>query len=438
MFATTARYALVLAFALGTIHFNGASARPEKCSTAAAYAIGDFFSPVSLPGVPQSPRENTPDKRIGSGASFVRFSVRSYFTVSGSALTYSARSLHEAVATVDDVCDSMLKVTARSAGTATVTVTAEANGMSQTHTLTVEVADDASFPTSNNRPPEAEGTIADVTFTQVTSSISFFVSPYFSDPDGNSLTYSPSLSPTGMVEASITDSTLTITPVSVGTGMVTVTATDPDAETATQSFDVTVLPRPNRTPLCSDIADQELTAGGSAVTFNLASYCSDPDDDDLTYTAWSSSAGIATAGVSGSTLTITPVAAGNANITVVAREPSNAGAIQSVGVTVSTAAGLSASIDGSSSVTGPGGTTWTASVSGGTTPYTYSWRYQRTCSGGEGGPGDRAAPPCTEWVSGGASSSLTLTLSRSTTLELTVTDADDDSVTATLSVSFDL
>ena len=117
-----------------------------------------------------------------------------------------------------------------------------------------------------------------------------------------------------------------------------------------------------------------------------------------------------------------------------------------MGVTVSTAAGLSASISGPSSVTSPGGTTWTASASGGTTPYTYSWRYKpTTCSeegpgdGGGEGPGDRAAPtPTCPWTSGGAASSLTLTLSESITIELTVTAADDTSVTATRSVFFDL
>ena len=44
MYATTARYALVLAFALGAIHFNGASARAEKCSTAAPVDIETSLS----------------------------------------------------------------------------------------------------------------------------------------------------------------------------------------------------------------------------------------------------------------------------------------------------------------------------------------------------------------------------------------------------------
>ena len=190
MFATTARYALVLAFALGAMHFNGASARAEKCSPAAADDIVSLFSPASFPGAPPVVRGNTPDKRIGRDSSFVRFSVRSWFTLSGSPVTYSARSLHETVASVDDeMCGSMLKVTARSQGTASIAVTASANGVTETDTLTVEVDPNASFVGSTtNSAPVAEGTIADTTFTQKTSPIRFVVSPYFSDSDGDDLT----------------------------------------------------------------------------------------------------------------------------------------------------------------------------------------------------------------------------------------------------------
>ena len=93
MFTTTARYALVLAFALGATHFNGPSARAEKCSAAISDDTGGFFSSLSLQGALPA-AVNTPDKRIGPDSSFVRFSVRSYFTLSGSAITYSAESLH--------------------------------------------------------------------------------------------------------------------------------------------------------------------------------------------------------------------------------------------------------------------------------------------------------------------------------------------------------
>ncbi len=123
-------------------------------------------------------------------------------------------------------------------------------------------------------------------------------------------------------------------------------------------------------------------------------------------------------------------------MTATAEDPSNANVSQHVAVTVTVASGLTASISGPSSVGLGISREWTADVSGGATPYTYSWRYDRLCS--NPGPGDRAAPPCREWVSGGAASNLTLTLSESTTIELTVTDDDNYSVTATLWVTYAL
>ena len=285
--------------------------------------------------------------------------------------------------------------------------------------------------TQPNLPPVAEGTVANRTITLGYPSPSIGVSTWFSDPNGDPLTYTVSLSPSGIVNASISGSTLSITAVSAGTASVTVTAEDPSGADVDQSFNVTV----NREPVVSNnIADQTLTAGGASATFDLDNYFSDPDGDDLTYWALSNATGVASASISDSMLMIAPVAAGSATVTVTARDPSQASATQSVGVTVSTTTGLTVSISGPSSVTSPGSTTWTASASGGSTPYTYSWRY-RLCD--DGGPLDRAEPVC-QWVSGGAADSLSLTLSDSTTLELTVTDDAGDSATATLSVSYDL
>ena len=324
MFATTARYALVLAFALGTIHFNGASARAEKCSTAAADDIETslswrFFSDALPDSV-----GTIPTKTISGGASFVRFSVRSWFMeTSGSALSYSARSLHTAVAIVDDeMCGSMLKINAVSAGSATIRVTASANGMSATQTMSVTVANDATFvtSTSTNSAPVAVGTIAAKAFTQVTSPIRFVVSPYFSDPDGDDLFYTPSLSPTGMVEASITDSTLTLTARMKGTATVTVTARDPGGLEVTQSFRATIA---NSAPVPEGtIADTTFTCKTSPVSFVVSPYFSDPDPkDDLTYTPSVSSTGVVEASITDSTLTLTAVSKGSATVTVTATDP---------------------------------------------------------------------------------------------------------------------
>ena len=82
------------------------------------------------------------------------------------------------------------------------------------------------------------------------------------------------------------------------------------------------------------IPAQTLTVGGSAVSLNVAQYFTDPDGDALTYTARSSRTGTARVAVSGTTVTLTPVAAGSATITVTARDPGDLSATQSIAVTV--------------------------------------------------------------------------------------------------------
>ena len=320
-FTMPARCALVLAFALGTIHFNGASARAEKCGAAAPDDIVRFFSPVSLPGATPVARGNTPDKRIGPNSSFVRFSVRSWFTMSGSAVTYSARSLHEAVATVDDVCGSMLTVTARSAGTATIQVTASANGMAdETRTLTVEVDPNASFVGSTtNSPPVAEGAIPDTTFTQKTSPIRFVASRYFTDPDlqDSVLTYTAGLSRAGIVNTSITDSTLTLTAVSKGATTVTVTATDRGGLRVTQSFDATI---GNCVPEAKGAIPDTTVAAGVSLVIDVSEYFEDCNNDPLDYAGASLDQDLASASMSDGALTITGLSAGRAEIVALAWE----------------------------------------------------------------------------------------------------------------------
>ncbi len=72
------------------------------------------------------------------------------------------------------------------------------------------------------------------------------VSSYFSDPDGNALTYSASSSDDLIAEAGLSvmhNSVIVVFGNGLGTATITVTATDPSNATATQSFSVTVTPQ---------------------------------------------------------------------------------------------------------------------------------------------------------------------------------------------------
>ena len=95
-----------------------------------------------------------------------------------------------------------------------------------------------------------------------------------------------------------------------------------------------ITPLGNRAPVAvGSTPAQTLTVGESASSVDVALYFQDPDNDGLTYAATSNQPGIVTAGMSGSTLTLTPVSAGAATVTVTAGD-GNADATQTIAATV--------------------------------------------------------------------------------------------------------
>ncbi len=90
----------------------------------------------------------------------------------------------------------------------------------------------------------------------------------------------------------------------------------------------------NQPPACDTISDRTLNEGGSGLEIDLSSSCSDPEGEDLAYTAISSASDKASVSISGSTLTITPVAAGETTVEVTATDPHEASDTVSFDVTV--------------------------------------------------------------------------------------------------------
>ena len=174
-------------------------------------------------------------------------------------------------------------------------------------------------------------------------------SGYFTDPDGDALTYTAMSSNSEVATASVSGSTVTITAVAAGNATITVTARDPGGLTATQQAGVTVQ-QSNRAPSAVGTIPALMLAPGGTATVDASQYFTDPDGDALTYTAMSSNSAVATASVSGSTVTITAVAAGNATITVTARDPGGLTATQQAGVTVTAGAGFRDDFNSSASL----------------------------------------------------------------------------------------
>ena len=229
---------------------------------------------------------------------------------------------------------------------------------------------------AGNHPPEVTAkAIADLAIEVGDSEAVDVSENYFSDPDGDELTYTAASSDDAVATVSVSGAEVNVTGVAAGSATVTVTATDPGGLSADQMFDVAVA---NQSPeAVGTIAHQGVAPGGS-VTVDVSGDFSDPDDDELTFTAESDADNTATVEVSGSELTITGVVVGTATITVTATDPGDLSATQMFDVTVAVgnqspeavgtiadqgvAPGGSATVDVSGNFNDPNGDTLTFTV----------------------------------------------------------------------------
>lgn len=94
-------------------------------------------------------------------------------------------------------------------------------------------------PPPANRPPVAAGTVpAARIFVDETFTVD--VSGYFTDPDGDRLTYDATVSPGTLASATVAGSVVTIVGLTRGQGVVTVTARDPGGLSAQQQISLNV------------------------------------------------------------------------------------------------------------------------------------------------------------------------------------------------------
>ena len=252
----------------------------------------------------------------------------------GDRMRYGATSSSPGVAAVA-VSGSTVTVAPVASGTAVVTVTAtDPGGLSATQTIAVTVSPPA------NRPPEPVGALAPLTIAVDAAAVAVEASGAFRDPDGDALTYAATSSSPGVASVSVSGSTVTVRPVSEGTSVVAVTATDTGGSNtpATQTFTVTVGAPSNRPPEpVGVLAPLTIAVDEAAVAVEVSGAFRDPDGDALTYGATSSSPGVATVSVSGTTVTVTPVSEGTSTVTVTATDTggSNTPATQRFSVMVS-------------------------------------------------------------------------------------------------------
>ena len=317
----------------GSENFQVFALAGESDGSITITAIGKSgISPASMTvsiGANQMPMagDAIADQMIDMGATVMVQSTLS--DPDGYMLTYAWMSDDEMVATVmaDDMDMSMATITGVAVGSAMITVTAtdsEGGEGMQTFMVTVEEA---------NVAPMAGADIDPVMMT--VGDDPMMVATMFTDANmDDMLTYSEMSSDEMVATAMVDmDGMVTITAVGAGDATITVTATDMDGAYAMQEIMVTVAA--NMGPMAGEaIADQMLYVGGDAVM--VSTMFTDPEEDMLTYSAMSSDEMVATAMVDDmGMVTITPMGAGMATITVTAMDAvSGMDAMQEIMVTV--------------------------------------------------------------------------------------------------------
>ncbi|OWR32566.1 RTX toxin [Saccharibacillus sp. O23] len=196
------------------------------------------------------------------------------------------------------------------------------------------------FAVTVNRNPVAKN-IPEQTATLDAAASTLDLSAYFSDPDGDPLTYKVVSADKTVVSASAVGKQLQLQAAALGQTKVTVTAEDGRGGTLTQEIAVRV----NRSPqISAPLADRKASVGTN-VQVDLSGAFQDPDGDPLTFEASSQTASAASTQINGSDLTITPLAEGPVSITVTAKDGKGGSAKQTFVLEVNHSPKLSQAIE---------------------------------------------------------------------------------------------
>ncbi|MDE2804183.1 MAG: hypothetical protein OXN18_03450 [Gemmatimonadota bacterium] len=292
---------------------------------------------TTAPPPPPPPPANRAPVAVGSiaaitvavGATETTNVASNFNDPDGDALTYSAATSDAGVATAT-VSGSQVTTTGVAAGTATITITArDPGGLTATQTMAVTVE-------AVNSAPTVAGTLEDQTLN-IGDTLTADVAEFFTDPDGDALTFAAASSDAAVATASVSESTMTVMAVAAGSATVTVSATDPGDLSAEFDFMVTVT-QANRAPEVADAIPSQTLTVGDTVRLVVSMYFTDPDGDELSYEGVSSDTGVAEALAMGDTVQIAAMTAGSATVAVTATDPEGLSAKQDISVTVQPAA----------------------------------------------------------------------------------------------------
>ncbi len=190
-----------------------------------------------------------------------------------------------------------------------------------------------------NSSPQAIGSIPAISVEADGAGETIAVSGYFTDPDGDVLSFLASSTDADVATVSVSGVDVTITPVGLGSTTASIMASD-GSMTATQEIAVTVVPVTNQAPVAvGTLEAMEIKVDSLPVSLNVANSFSDPDGDALSFSAASSDENNAVVTALGTVVTVTPVSVGDISVSVTASDAAGLTATQTLAVNVVAANG---------------------------------------------------------------------------------------------------
>lgn len=276
---------------------------------------GSGTDPVIEPNRAPQPVGSIAPRQLFSGDSVVVDAAAHFHDQDGDPLTHSATSSHPQTVAVT-VSGSIVTLRAVSQGTANITVTA-----TDPEGLSAVLDFEAMVP---NRGPVAVGAIADLELEAGTTA-TIRLDDYFSDPDGDSLSFTAMSSDTAVATVAVAGDSLRIAALAKGPATVTVAARDAGGQEALHRFAAMV---PNRAPVVTDLLPRRRLEVGDTLRVGLPGYFSDPDGDSVSFTAASSDTAAVRAIAAGEILAIVAQLSDSATITVAATDTEGLTAVQ--------------------------------------------------------------------------------------------------------------
>lgn len=159
------------------------------------------------------------------------------------------------------------------------------------------------------------------------------ITPCFENPGGGDLTLTQASSNVEVVQAFLVGSNVGFAGVSVGEATITVTAANADNQSVDLTFSVLV---PNRAPEYISTVTEAKVIANRSIQWNLMNFFTEPDGQEMTFSATSSNSGAAGVTVTDSIAVVSGLSGGESQITLTAADPLGEEGTGTVKVTVLT------------------------------------------------------------------------------------------------------